>query len=215
MQQGLRKQGESTETLLSGGERLRLFTAVELPPEWRESLRQQARRLDSAVPGFGRWVNPSLMHITLVFLGAQPVAQVAAIEHAMRDTAAAMNPFELRADRLGHFGSSRSVHVTWASVQDRPVGALARLRDSLAEALVRSRVAFDPAPFRPHITLARARREATPAQSEAMHRALTGRAWEPAPDPLEVAAITLVRSDLRPSGPIYTPLRRQALRRDE
>ncbi len=190
---------------------LRLFTAVEVPSPWRDALKEQARRLESAAPGFGRWVDPALMHITLVFLGAQPESQLPTIKDAMHESAATTAPFEVGPGRFGVFGSLRSVRVVWAGVEDHPKGALASLHDRLADSLRRGGVAFDATPFRTHITLARARRDATPAGSELMHHAVVNRRWEPTPEAFDCQSIALIRSDLRPSGPIYTPLHHESL----
>lgn len=193
------------------GSRLRLFVAVELPSAWLHALGQQSQRLENGAPGFGRWVTPELMHITLVFLGQQLEAEVPTIVSAMETAASSIAPFEIRPGALGCFGGARAVRVVWAGVEAHPPPAVGRLHASLATSLSDQGIAFDQAAFRPHITLARARRGAAAAQSELMHRTLDHRHWQPAPDPFRCDAITLVRSELRPSGPIYTPLHRQAL----
>ena len=189
--------------------RLRLFVAIELPEQWRESLAEEARALEAAAPGFARWVHPSLMHVTLVFLGGQDPGVLPSIESAIAAAASASTAFQLRVGTAGSFGGRRSLRVIWVGVEDRPPGALARLQQSVAGALHAASIEFDDSPFRAHVTLGRARRDATSAQSEAMHATVTRRAAQPqlrSLEPMQCQHVTLMRSDLRPSGPIYTPL---------
>jgi 2'-5' RNA ligase len=204
---------------MAEAKRLRLFVALELPGEWRDALAIEAKALETAAPGFGRWVDPALMHITLAFLGYQEAATVPVIEGALREAAAA-GSFALQLGAAGSFGGRRSLRVVWVGVTDRPAGALARLHQAVAARLQEARVSFDPAPFRAHVTLGRARRDATSAQSEAMYSAIgrkTAAAGPRSLETLEVSEIALMRSALRPTGPIYTALLRvpiEAERRD-
>ncbi len=158
-----------------GTRNLRLFVAIELPEEWRAWLAREARSLDAAAPGFGRWVDPRLMHITLLFLGGQPAEMVPAIARAVDRAAEVGRPFMLRLGGLGSFGSPRSVRVIWAGAEEAPQGTLAALHGALTRWLDAESVPFEPTPLRPHITLGRARRNAASAQSEAMYRAIRAR----------------------------------------
>jgi 2'-5' RNA ligase len=188
---------------------LRLFLAIELPEPWRVALVHQSRRLEAQAPGFGRWVDPSLLHLTLVFLGNQPVSALQTIDSASAAAAGAHQPFNLALEGLGRFGSSRAVRVVWVGIADAPAGTLAGLRKGLVDSLSGASVEFDSAPFSPHITLARAQRDATPAQSDAIQRALQSTpGFGTDLEPLNVQEIVLIQSDLRPTGPIYTPLQR-------
>ena len=166
--------------------RLRLFVAIELPDGWRELLVKESRALESTAPGFARWVDPALES----------------------------EPFELRLTAPGSFGGRRSLRVIWVGLEDRPAGALGRLQRSLAAQLRAAKVHFDDSPFRAHITLGRAKRVTAPIQSEAMHAAIARRGARPILPKIpafECSDITLVRSDLRPTGPIYTPLRKSEI----
>jgi len=207
-----------------GAFRLRLFVAVELPDSgkhgafrtWREALANEARALESAAPGFARWVDPSLMHVTLVFLGNQDTASLPTIERAIKSAADSLAPLALRLGTPGSFGGQRSLRVVWVGVEDQPMGSLATLHSGVSAQLTAANVAFDSAPFRAHITLGRARRDATATQSEAMYNVIArhaGEATRPAAgvEVLDCEEVTLMRSDLRPAGPIYTPLYRARL----
>jgi 2'-5' RNA ligase len=190
---------------------LRLFIALKLPPAWAEELANVQRRLDRAAPGFGRWVDPSLFHLTLVFLGDQPESALPTIGRAIGAAASAASPFQLAPGRSGSFARGRELAVVWMSVEPRPGHALTTLRGRLVAALEQSGLSYAPTPFSPHITLARARRDANPEQHSAMARAVGNASWDVPPEPFICRDVVLMRSDLRPGGPNYTPLVRRPL----
>jgi len=86
----------------------------------------------------------------------------------------------------------------------------------VAAALRETPAIFEAETFRAHVTIGRARRQATPDQSRKMHQAVQLAATQPwgspADSPFECREIVLVRSDLKPTGPVYTPLHRSPLR---
>ena len=184
-----------------------------MPESWRSTLAALCTRLDQEAPGFGRWVEPHLMHITLVFLGSQSPTLLEAVIRAIDTAAESQAPFEIEPAGLGVFGSARSVRVIWAGVHDTPPESLAALHHKAERALRAEQIGFDPAEFHPHITLARAQRGSTPDQSARAYKALqTIEAWGPGLATLRCTEIALLRSELRASGPIYTPLHRASLK---
>jgi len=133
-----------------------------------------------------RWADPEGWHLTLAFLGGTSPEAVPAVSRAIGDVVAAHQPFGVETGRLGAFHRPGSVRTLWYGVDDRS-GALSSLAGELAVALG---VAPEE-PYRPHVTLARARR-----------RPLDLRGWiEPASlqapsGHLDVGGIQLVRSHL-------------------
>ncbi|MBM2811251.1 MAG: thpR [Chloroflexi bacterium] len=187
-------------------ERLRLFVAIDLPDTWRHRLTEESARLEAASPEFARWVDASLMHVTLVFLGSQAASALPSITSAVDVAAADSIGFSMSLSGLGAFGTPRSVRVVWAATEDRPTGALAAVQRRVAGSLRDAGIVFDEAPFRPHVTLARARKGTTRLQSEAMHSAVAARAHAIASEPTACTEVVLIRSELRPNGPVYTAL---------
>ena len=79
---------------MGGDERLRLFCALQLPAETIEAIvAWQSEHVHA-----GRVVPPENLHITLVFLGSRPVAEVPAIAAELHEAAREAEParFELR-----------------------------------------------------------------------------------------------------------------------
>lgn len=177
---------------------MRLFLAIDLPPEVRQTLRDTQTRLADRLPGW-RWLAPEAIHLTVRFLG-----EVAEPDHrsqlpAWRQVAAAGQRIELELDRLGVFPSARRPRVLWVGVEERArAGALLALAQGVERAAREQGFAPEPRGFRPHLTIARAR------------HAMAARAPDPEAKPpvavFEALELTLFRSRLRPSGAEYTRL---------
>ena len=137
---------------VSGSERLRLFCALPLPePALERLVTWQGEALRGA--GAARLVPPGNLHVTLVFLGWRPVAEVEGIAEAMRDAAEGVEPPSLTPER---YRETRSVGmIVLADHEQRAT----LLTTRLAERLERLGV-FEPErrPWLPHVTVSRLRR---------------------------------------------------------
>ena len=168
-------------------ERWRCFVAAALDRQLRARLADAVAtwRNDPRTEGL-RWAGEDALHLTLAFLGPVDPGRVAEIEHDIGRVAARHDPASLATHRLGAFARPGSARVLWYGVAD-PDGRMTALAHDLAEALGL------PAeePFRPHVTLARARR-----------RSVDLRGWiEPASESapegiLAVREVHLMRSHL-------------------
>ena len=102
----------------------------------------------------GRWVNPSLYHLTVHFVGtfgAVPngmVRQAAAAASRVR-----VPPFDLELDAIGSFGN-REVPV-WLGCRTAPSGLAALHRRLLDELRLEGILPHDDKPLIPHVTLFR------------------------------------------------------------
>ena len=173
----------------------RLFVAIELPPEWRAALAGIERRQEQASPRYFRWVEPRLFHLTIVFLGNQPAESLPNLVEAVERAAAGVAPFPLRLGKLGSFGRPRAPRVVWVEAV-QPDGRLQQVRRALDRELHEIGVTFDEKPLRPHITLGRARRDASGPP-----RLVGARLQLPA---RQVDRLVLFESQRGPLGPSYT-----------
>jgi 2'-5' RNA ligase len=180
---------------------VRQFLAIDLPQELRARLGASQQALGARHAGW-RWVRPAGIHLTLRFLGDVGADLDRQARPGWREAAAGCPRFRFRLTRLGCFPNPRRPRVLWVGVEE--LGSVGRLAD-LAAATERAAVAagFDPERrrFSPHLTLARARREARglriPDASETIR---------PPSIEVEAHALTLFRSELEPSGARYTAL---------
>ena len=135
-------------------ERWRCFVAVSLDAMLLTALSAAVARWRQEPPADAlRWAAPDGWHLTLAFLGSVDPRAVDGIAATVHRVAILHTPMQVRTGRLGAFPRSGSARVLWHGVTD-PDGALAALAADLGDALGLPR----DEPFRPHVTMARARR---------------------------------------------------------
>jgi 2'-5' RNA ligase len=145
------------------------------------------------------WVAPDNFHLTLKFLGPVDSGRIAALTETVSSAAAAFAPFKLELGGLGAYPSPARPRVLWAGLATgaAPAAALAARIDEAAAALDFKREARA---FSPHVTLGRVRQpHAQPRLGEAL-------AATRVVGTVEVARVSLMRSDLSPRGARYTEL---------
>jgi RNA 2',3'-cyclic 3'-phosphodiesterase len=176
---------------------VRLFYAVELAADVQAVL---ARLRPNDESRDYRWVDASLLHVTLAFLGEQPAEKLEVLQQVGRAAASASRPARLALGTAGSFGGKRAPRVLWVDLAG-DVEALLELQSRLDLALRGAGFALEDRPFRPHITLARRREIAKggpppgwPPQLSAAHTTF------------RMERLTLFQSRLSPRGPTYIPL---------
>ncbi len=179
---------------------IRSFIAIELPSEVRLVLDQVQRELKGSVTGV-RWVQPEGIHLTLKFLGSIPPEQVPAIAGAVREVVHGESPLALNVSGLGAFPNARRPRVIWVGIVGE-VERLGRLQARLESALEPLGFSREERPFRPHLTVGRVK---DPRRPPDLTRALA-ETTVPASNPFDVREILVYKSDLRPTGAIYTKL---------
>lgn len=135
------KAGRASEA----GAKRRLFFALWPDEAIRAAIVRRRALLGEAGP---RRVPDHNLHLTLLFLGDRPAAEV----HDILQAAAGvhLSPVTLTLDRFGWFPRAG---VVWLG-GEAPAG-LAACRRSLADAMRALDVPVDDRPFRPHVTLFR------------------------------------------------------------
>jgi 2'-5' RNA ligase len=181
--------------------RWRCFLAVPLPDGLRADLADVvgAWRGDANGPDL-RWTDPAGWHLTLAFLGWIAAGLADEILTTIVRPAREAQVAELAAGGLGAFPSPRRARVLWYRLADASGAA-----GSLAEGIRRGVAPIVPrvvegSPFRPHVTLARARAERGTDLSEW----IAGRAVPSGLVPLE--RVILYRSHLGRGPAQYEPL---------
>jgi len=186
-------------------EQIRSFVAIELDSTLQEALAQVQRQLKRAkVAHIGRWVAPESIHLTLKFLGDIGAERVGEIEDAIRRGCGSLSPLHITLSAPGCFPDARRPRVLWIGVGG-DVQALTRLQEGVDSELAKLGFPSEKRGFQPHLTLARIRDNARGLEREEMGKWVSTTKVETAVDML-VGEISLMRSDLRPTGAVYTRL---------
>jgi 2'-5' RNA ligase len=179
---------------------LRSFVAISIGPELRHQLDVAQRQLRGAKASV-KWVPAKNLHLTLKFLGNIAEESVPEVMGALGSAARGVRPFAMRVRGLGAFPDLRRPRVVWAGIAEG-----AQQATHLAQAVERELgpLGFAPEkrPFSAHITLGR-------VSSFVGVSALAGIVEQHAESEfgsVEVDEILLMRSELRPTGAVYSVL---------
>lgn len=183
---------------------VRAFIALEIPPALRKVIEEKTAGLRQAADAsLVRWIQPGNLHLTLKFLGDVSSATIPFITQALTAEAARFEAFELQLGRLGAFPTSKRPRVIWVGIQ--APAALETLQRDVEAATVRLGYPSEDRPFSPHLTIGRVKAHLPARDLERIHAAVEshplgtlGRAG--------VNAVHLIKSELHPSGSVYTKL---------
>jgi RNA 2',3'-cyclic 3'-phosphodiesterase len=180
---------------------MRVFIAIDLPNQIRDTLRQIQRELRSLTDS-ARWVAPESIHITLKFIGEVPEKRIEDINTALRGLS--WKNFTVTVRGVGFFPGTRSPRVFWAGMEAPTMKGLTEQLDTRLE-----RIGLDKEKraFRPHITLARAKD--TRIDSSLV---LAATEYEDHKfGSFTVDRVFLFKSTLKPSGAVYEKLKEYLL----
>ncbi len=132
----------------------RLFLALDLPQEIKQSLLQLPRAYSGA-----RWQTSAQMHITLVFIGDLDKSRMPELLEILSEINA--EPLNLALKGVDYFGSNRYPRVLFANVEKN--SALEKLQKQVYKAVAAMDIELERKKYIPHVTLARLDR--TPYES--------------------------------------------------
>ena len=191
---------------------LRAFIAVQLSDALKRQIGSVQAELNRALSGSGKggkaakigWAQPEGIHLTLKFLGDIQEAQVDALREVLSKAAASARPFTLEASGLGAFPNSRAPRVIWLGLHgsNDDVGELRRLQAAVEDGAAALGFAKEARAFTPHLTLARIRDRVEAGALEPVFNAQPNRVV----GGFTASSVELIKSELRPSGAVYTTL---------
>jgi len=186
-------------------ETVRAFIAAQIGDKLREALSGVIDELKKSDP-YVKWVKPENLHVTLKFLGEVGPDKIDAIKSEMQKTAAQDKKFSLLVSGIGVIPNPRYPRVVYSNlVDDRQ--KLRNLSKRLDETM--TRLGFEPEErdFLPHLTIGRVKsfkaKSLLIMKIREFHKREIGR--------LDVGGVHLIKSELKPTGVIYTEMARAAL----
>ncbi len=176
---------------------MRLFVAVNLPDEVRTAIWQSTATVRSR--GFPvRWVSAESIHLTLKFLGEVDESLESRVIAAMESAVVGARGFTLSLVGFGAFPNSRRPRVVWLGCES--VTALELVQHRIEEEMNAIGFPLEGRPFRPHVTLGRARREARAPDWRGFDGVLREAAFTGV---VAVKTIDLMQSELSRTGARY------------
>jgi RNA 2',3'-cyclic 3'-phosphodiesterase len=194
---------------------IRAFLAVELSEELRATLATLQQELKQSIePELKRgtrisWVQPASLHLTIKFLGETDEQVIdplrAAVERAIGSQMAVNVPLE----RLGGFPRPQSPRVLWVGPSENwekgiDAKRITEIYARIEQACEGLRFLRETKPFSPHLTVARIKTGerhvgVSLAQSGVLDRPILLGS-------LAVESVALMKSELKPTGSVYTKL---------
>ena len=156
-----------------------------------------------------RWVRVEILHLTLRFLGEAAQATLDRVRQAADERARSWKTFDLQVGGLGCFPDSHRPRVIWAGAGDDS-GTLAAIAADLEEIARHFGFPAEQRPFSAHLTIGRVKDRLSAEGSRRVAEVVLrseGESYGTVP----VRAIELLKSDLRPSGPVYARMAMLAL----
>jgi 2'-5' RNA ligase len=180
---------------------IRSFLAIEIPRAIQKKIEEVQEDLKSSHEDV-RWVSPEKIHLTLKFFGNIEESRIEPIIQLIEGPIQTTPSFFLKVRGVGAFPHLKNPRVIWMGLVDGKE-VLAYVQKQLEREL--EKIGFEPEErvFHPHLTLGR-------MKSSKGKEALVGRMerhQEEEFGDFQVERVVLFKSDLRPTGPIYTPLR--------
>jgi 2'-5' RNA ligase len=183
---------------------IRAFIAIDLSPEIHQRLKEvldNYREQLIKIPI--RWVVVTNIHLTLKFLGDVSLSNLNLLTDMIQAEVSSHHQFEISVGGSGAYPNNRQPRVIWVGVEAPQ--ELVAILNGIENATARLGYAREERAFSPHLTLGRVSRNATSHDVKAISQTL---------DQTRVGflgatcveKIHLYRSDLRPTGAVYTQI---------
>jgi RNA 2',3'-cyclic 3'-phosphodiesterase len=189
---------------------LRAFIAVEIPLEIRKTVCAATSKLRNEIGVLVRWVPIENMHLTLKFLGDVSPSNVELLSEMLRAEMDLFHCFELRLNGLGSFPNLKRPRVLYIGIQ--APAALEALKRGIESASSRLGYGSEERGFSPHLTIGRVKQNVVATEQQAIRHALEDTKIDSL-GTARVNSVELFKSDLKPTGSVYTRLYSASLRK--
>lgn len=180
---------------------MRVFIAVDISAEARQLVAERITFLRTRFSDLRvGWDKPEKLHLTLKFLGEVSVEKLPEVIAAVENAAKEIEPFSVVLEGAGAFPPRGAARVLWLGVKDESQN-LSEFQKQLENET--EPIGFDreKRAFKPHLTIARLKEPEKSRNLTDLHLQTEFSAVD-----FSVSEIVVYKSNLRPTGSIYTPL---------
>lgn len=183
---------------------IRAFIAIDLSPEIQKRLDDVLQNYRAQLPNIPiRWVAANNIHLTLKFLGDVSLSNLSLLTDMLNKEISSHHQFDISVGGSGAFPNLHQPRVVWVGVEAPP--ELTTIQNGIEMTTARLGYSREERAFSPHLTLGRVSRNASSQDVKAIASAI---------DTTKVGflgatcveKVYLYRSDLQPTGAVYTQI---------
>jgi len=178
---------------------LRCFIALPTSPDVKDAINAIQKRL-IATEADVRWESIDKFHITLKFLGKCEPSKLSLLTSQLELLPRNVSTLRVIYNKVGAFPTEQSPRVVWIGAE--PDESLMRLQNDVETLCERFGFERENRQFHPHITLGRVKGTKNVGRLTETLKSLTLQSIQAV-----CTHFDLMRSDLKPSGSVYTVLR--------
>jgi 2'-5' RNA ligase len=184
---------------------IRSFIAIETPPEVRADIAriQDGLRTTNADV---RWESVEKFHITLKFLGSVEEPRLNSLADRLEEALGAFASFNMTYQGVGCFPNQHRPRIIWIGAENED-GTLSRLQETIEKVAEEMGFQREERRFHPHITIGRVKGS---KNLKALVSELGSASFNP--HAASIKDVLLMKSDLKPTGSVYSVLRTYQLK---
>jgi 2'-5' RNA ligase len=183
---------------------LRAFIAIELSGDTQDAIQKQTARLKQSLGDDPiRWIPVSNIHLTLKFLGDIAETHADFLKQMLAHEVDPYAEFDMQIGGLGSFPTAKRPRVLWIGLH--APAALASMQRNIESGTTRLGYQKEERPFSPHLTIGRVRQNPSPNDLQQIRLALESQQLGNIATS-RVDSVHLFKSELKPTGPVYTRL---------
>lgn len=192
---------------------LRAFIAIEIPPEIHKAIETKTAPIQTALSSsLIRWVPVDNIHLTLKFLGDVSPTNVEMLAQMLSAEASHHENIEIKFGGLGAFPNPRRPRVIWVGIQ--APAALEALQHGIEAATATLGYPVEERSFSPHLTIGRVKQHIGTDNMQKIRTTIEETKIGLLGTTI-VTAVHLFKSDLKPSGAVYTKFFSAPLKNNE
>ena len=178
---------------------IRTFIAIEIPENIKENILQAIEPVKTSYPKVS-WTKTTAYHFTLKFLGDVEENMIKLISEKIEKITKNFTPFEINVEGVGVFPNIRAPKILWAGLY-MPDNTLFDLQTKMETVLYELNFAKEKRKFKPHLTLGRVKHRMSPEFADDLFKCSLPK------QTFTADKIIVMKSDLKPAGAVYTPMK--------
>ena len=186
--------------------KFRSFVALEIPPQIQTAI---ARKISPLVQHYPkpliRWVEPNNYHLTLQFLADRTTEELDYLAESFHEKVSKIHQFVIRFLKLGTYPNFKKPKVIWVGIDVPP--ELSQMYRKIETICSSNYFPINSRDFSPHLTLGRIRDTKPLPDHMKFENELSSISFDSI-EPVDISEVKIFKSDLRPSGPLYTVVHR-------